>query len=128
MLESWAVTSALVFLAFLLVGVHDRAAMPLVIVVAALLGAELVAATVCLLKGYPGVGWLGALAWLAYPIGSSLSSAMFPESFEPSLLGSTIGAGVILVVAALATITAFRPSRWGSYWDRAGWSRRTDRG
>jgi len=121
------VGATFVFLVFLLIGVNDRAALPLVALLAMALAAELVAGVVCLLKGYFGVGWLATTAWLAFPIGSALSSAAFPESWEPALLGSAAGTGVILVVAALAAVTAPRPSRWGSFWYRAGWGSRSHR-
>ena len=121
---SWAVGSALVFLVFLLIGVEDRAALPLVAILATALSAEIVAGAVCLLKGYDVVGWLAMSAWLAFPIGSTISSAVYPDSLEPAFLGSAIGTGVILVVAGLAAMTALRPARWNSRWERAGWSTR----
>jgi len=43
---------------------------------------------------------------------------------EPAFLGSAIGTGVILVVAGLAAMTAPRPARWNSRWERYGWSTR----
>jgi hypothetical protein len=123
MIGSWAAGAALVFLVFLIIGVDERTALPLVAILAAALSAELVTGTVCVLKGYHAVGMVALVAWLAFPIGSAISTEMFPESWEPALLGSALGTGVILVVSALAAITAARPARWGSRWARSGWNR-----
>ncbi len=119
---TWIVGSALVFLIFLQLGIEERAALPLIAMLATALSAELVAGVVCLLKGYTAVGVLASTVWLTFPAGRVISSALFPESSEPALLGSALAAGLILVVAAQAAITAPQPARWDSFWSRAGWT------
>jgi hypothetical protein len=124
--ESWTVLTGLVFLIFLGIGIDERTAIPLVVILSTAVAAELVAGAICLLKGYKGVGWMAVLAWLSFPIGGAISSALFPGSSEPALLGTALATGLIMVLAGEAAVTAPSRARWGSVWDRAGWDDRED--
>ena len=120
--ESWLIGAALVFLGLDSIGLDDPDALLLIVLVSALLSADIVAGAVCLLKGHAGVGWLALTAWLVLPIGVAISTLVFEERWASEFFGSAVGAVVVLVVAAPALATARQPARYGSYWQRRGWT------
>ena len=122
MAESWLIGAALVFLGLDLAGLDDPDALLLIVLVSALLSADIVAGAVCLLKGHTGVGWLALTAWLVLPIGVAISTPVFEEHGASEFFGSVVGAVDVLVVAAPALAAARQRARYGSYWERRGWS------
>jgi hypothetical protein len=120
--ETWLIGAALAFLGLDLIGLDDPDAVVLVLLVSALLSADILAGAVCLLKGHPGVGWLALTAWLVLPIGVAISTLAFEERWASEFFGSVVGAVVVLVVAAPAMATARQRARYGSHWQRRGWS------
>ena len=119
--EIWLVTAALVFLLLLVVGVDDPSAYPLIGAMSGCVSAEIIGGSVCVLKGYPAVGWTASIGWLTLPLSIFVSSTSFTESTASSLFGPMLGAGVVLVITALAVTTASRRARFGSWWDNQGW-------
>ena len=122
MAESWLIGGALVFLGLDLIGLDDPDAALLIVLVSALLSADILAGAVCLLKGYAGVGWLALTAWMVLPISVAVSRLVFEERWASEFFGSVVGAVVVLVVAAPALATARQRARYGSYWERRGWT------
>lgn len=120
--ESWLIGAALVFFGLDAIGIDDPDATFLIVLMSMMISASIVAGTICLLKGYPGVGWLALTAWMVLPIGIGISSQILDQRWESDFFGSVVGAAVVLVVCAPALTTARRRARLGSYWERRRWT------
>ena len=120
--ELWLICTALVFFGLDAIGIDDPDATFLIILMSIVISASIVAGTICLLKGYLGVGWLALTTWLVLPIGIGISSQILDQRWESDFFGSVVGAAVVLVVCAPALTTARRRARLGSYWERRRWT------
>ena len=120
--ELWLICTALVFFGLDAIGIDDPDATFLIVLMSIVISANIVAGTICLLKGYLGVGWLALTAWLVLPIGIGISSLILDQRWESDFFGSVVGAAVVLVVCAPALTTARRRARLGSFWERRRWT------
>ncbi len=120
--ELWLIGTALVFFGLDAIGIDDPDATFLIVLMSIVISADIVAGTICLLKGYLGVGWLALTAWLVLPIGIGISSQILDQRWESDFFGSVVGAAIVLVVCAPALTTARRRARLGSFWESRRWT------
>jgi hypothetical protein len=120
--ELWLIGAALMFTGLDLIGIDDPDATFLIVLMAALLSADIVAGAICLLKGYTAIGMLALIAWLVLPIGVAISTLVFEERWAAEFFGSLVGTAIVLVVAAPALATARNRPRYESFWARRNWT------
>ena len=120
--ELWLIGTALVFFGLDAIGIDDSDATFLIVLMSIVISADIVAGTICLLKGYLGVGWLALTVWLVLPIGIGISSQILDQRWESDFFGSVVGAAIVLVVCAPALTTARRRARLGSFWESRRWT------